>query len=179
MPALAHLYGPAAEVRQVLAAHFVKDCAHVIEIGSHRQPITGFLTHRPLSVLCVDPKIEPYEARELNGEPCQVRHLARKFQEIEYDFAARSYGLVMLGLSLRPFGGKDPVNRLLLSLIDNARAVVIDYPFALERSVSQIEMLLPRPGLKILCRVDLDLHDAQIDGSPYAKRRFLAMRPEG
>ena len=45
---LPHLSGPAAAIRQVLAAHFVRDCPHIVEIGGHIRPITPYLTHRPL-----------------------------------------------------------------------------------------------------------------------------------
>src|SRR5262245_22067855 len=81
---LPHLSGPAAAVRQVLSAHFVRDCPHVIEIGGHIRPVTPYLTHHPSSVLVVDPKTEPYEGEELNGHPCRIRHVARKFQEVTY-----------------------------------------------------------------------------------------------
>src|SRR5438067_13046429 len=101
---LPHLAGAGAAIRQVLAAHFVRQCAHVIEIGGHIRPLTPYLTHHPKSVLVIDPKADPFVADELNGSPCRVRHIARKFQEVSYDTAPRSYGLVMLGLSLKPFG---------------------------------------------------------------------------
>src|SRR5262245_58499417 len=125
---LPHLSGPAAAVRQVLVAYFVRDCPHVIEIGGHARPITGYLTHRPLSVLSVDPKTAPFEAEMLNGHPCRVRHIAQKFQEITYDYEPRTYGLVLLGYSLKPFGEREPLGQLLFSLVDNALTVVIEYP---------------------------------------------------
>src|SRR5262245_59843647 len=120
---LPHLSGPAAAVRQVLAAHFVRECPHVLEIGGHIRPVTPYLTHHPESVLIVDPKTDPDEAGELNGKPCRVRHVARKFQEVRYDYAPGSYGLVILGYSLKPFGTREPLGALLFSLIDNAKVV--------------------------------------------------------
>jgi hypothetical protein len=170
---LPHLSGPAAAVRQVLAAHFVRDCPHVIEIGGHIRPLTPYLMHHPGSVLVIDPKTEPYEAEELNGHPCRVRHIARKFQEVTYDYASRTYGLVMLGLSLKPFGAREPVGRLLLSLIDHAKTVVIDYPPALERASSQVPQLIERDGIEVTCSFELLLDDEEISGSPYARRRFI------
>ena len=56
---LPHLSGPAAAIRQVLAAHFVRECPHVLEFGGHLRPVTPFLTHHPLSVTSVDPNTEP------------------------------------------------------------------------------------------------------------------------
>lgn len=174
---LPHLAGPAAAVRQVLAAHFVRDCPHVVEIGGHIRPITPYLTHHPLSVLSADPKTEPFEAEELNGFPCRVRHVGRKFQEIDYEYEPRSYGLVLLGYSLKPFGRNEALGDLFFSLTDNAQTVVLEYPPALERATSQVPHILARETLREHCRFDLDLHDAAIEGSPYAHRRFHVLKP--
>jgi hypothetical protein len=174
---LPHLAGPAAAARQVLAAHFVRDCPHIIEIGGHIRPITPYLTHRPLSVLSVDPKTEPFQAEQLNGSPCRVRHVNRKFQEVTFDYEPRSYGLIMLGYSLKPFGQRDPLGALLFSLIDNSMTVVIEYPPELLRASSQVPSILRRPGLSTVCSIDMELNDASIAGSPYAKRRFIVLKP--
>ena len=32
-------------IRAVIAAHYLQDCPHVIEIRSYKVPITHFLTH--------------------------------------------------------------------------------------------------------------------------------------
>ncbi|MBX3596145.1 MAG: hypothetical protein KF874_01110 [Rhizobiaceae bacterium] len=176
---LPHLSGPAAEIRQVLAAHFVRDCENIVEIGGHIRPITSYLTHTPKSVLSVDPKTPDYESSELNGKPCHVRHLSRKFQEVEYDFSPFSYGLVLLGYSLKPFGKREPLGQLLFSLIDNAKVVVIEYPPELERATSQVPEIIARPSLKMHCNFALDLHDAAIEDSPYTRRLFYVLHPAG
>jgi hypothetical protein len=176
---LPHLSGPAAHIRQVLAAHFVRDCPHIVEIGGHIRPVTPFLTHHPLSVLSIDPKTPDFEAEELNGRPCRVRHVSKKFQEVEYDYAPRSYGLVLLGYSLKPFGKSDPLGKLLFSLIDNAKIVVIEYPPALERASSQVPQIIGRPTLSVLCSFELALNDAEIAGSPFANRHFYVLQPSG
>jgi hypothetical protein len=169
---LQHLAGRASSIRQVLAAHFLRDCPHIVEIGGHTSPITPYLTHRPLSVLSIDPKTPPCEATDLNGHPCRVRHIDKKFQEVEYDYLPYTYGLVLLGYSLKPFGRKQPLGELLFSLIDNASTVVVDYAPELERASSQIPLIVNRSTLAAVCSFDIQLNDAQIDGSLYAKRRF-------
>ena len=176
---LPHHSGPASEVRQVLAAHFVRDCPHILEIGGHIRPVTGFLTHNPLSVTSIDPKTPPFEADELNGKPCKVRHIDKKFQQIDYDYAPRTYGLVLLGYSLKPFGQREPLGQLLFSLIDNARRVVIEYPPALDRAMSQVPDIVTRPGLVQICQFELVLDDTAIAGSPWAARRFHVLEPAG
>ena len=170
-----HLAGIGATMRQVFAAHFVRDCPHVLEIGGHIRPVTPYLTHHPLSVTVVDPKTEPYEAHELNGRQCHVRHIQAKFQQIDYHYQPGSYGLVMLGYSLKPFGSKDPLGELLFSLIDNARIVVIEYAPELERAASQVPHIVSRPSVTIRGQFDLHLHDPEIAGTPYAARRFYVL----
>jgi hypothetical protein len=172
-----HLSGEGATLRQVFAAHFLRDCENIIEIGGHLRPITDYLTHHPLSVTSVDPKTTPYEAETLNGRPCRVRHIPRKFQQVDFDYAPGSYGLVLIGYSLKPFGSRDPLGDLLFSLIDNAKVVVIDYAPALERSASQVPEIVGRPSVNIRLSVDLRLHDAEIAETPYAERRFYVLDP--
>lgn len=174
---LPHLSGPAAAIRQVLAAHFVRECPHVLEIGGHLRPVSPFLTHRPLSVMSVDPKTEPLEADELNGHPCRVRHVACKFQEVDYDYEPQSYGLVLLGYSLKAFGRREPLGELLFSLIDNAAVVVLEYPPALERATSQVPHIIGRPSLKIHCSFGLRLEGSEIADTPYTERQFYVLRP--
>ena len=176
---LPHLSGPAADIRQVLAAYFVRDCPHVIEIGGHERPITGLIAHRPLSVLSVDPKTAPFEAEELNGNPCRVRHVPLKFQQVAYDHAPQSYGLVLLGYSLKPFGKREPLGQLLFHLIDNARTVVIEYAPALERAASQVPAILSRPSVRVHCSFELVINDDVIALSPYAKRQFYVLHHAG
>ena len=173
---LPHLSGPAAAVRQVLAAHFLRDCPHVIEIGGHLRPVTAYLTHHPQSVLVVDPKTVPYDGDELNGKACRVRHVARKFQELSYDYTPRSYGLVILGFSLKPFGSRSPLGDLLFSLVDHAKLVIVEYSPKLERASSQVPRLLAREGIQTICGVDLVLRDHEISASCYAQRRFVVFR---
>ena len=173
---LQHLDGPASSIRQVLAAHFLRDCPHIVEIGSHTSPITPYITHRPLSVLCVDPKTPPFESESLHGHPCKVRHIDRKFQDVEFAYQSHTYGLVLLGYSLKPFGRKEPLSELLFSLVDNARILVIDYAPELERATSQVSLIVTRPSLSAVCCFDIKLNDQQINGSPYALRRFHVLK---
>lgn len=164
-------------VRQVLAAHFVAGLPHIVEIGGHLRPVTPYLRPAPESVLVVDPKVVPFEASELNGAPCSVRHVARKFQELDYDLPIGRYGLIMLGCSLKPFGGREVVGDLLFRLIDNAGVVVLDYAPALERAAGQVPHILGRNTLRQRCALSLVLEDAEIAGTPYAERRFVVLDP--
>ena len=173
---LAHLSGAGSEARHVLAAHYLRDCEHIVEIGGHERPITSYLTHHPISILSVDPKTTAFEAAELNGKPCNVRHVAKKFQEVEFDYRPQSYGLVLLGYSLKPFGKRDPLGDLLFSLVDNAKTVIVDYTPGLERAVSQVPAILARPALRTLCMFELRLFDPEIADTTFAERRFHVLQ---
>jgi hypothetical protein len=175
MAGISHLAGPAAPVRQLLAAYFVRECPHIVEIGGHLTPVTPFLIHHPESVLVVDPKVVPRDETEFHGRPCRVRHVARKFQELTFDLAPYTYGLVMLGYSLKRSGGREALGSKLLDLVDHARIVVVEWALKLERAALQVPHLTSRPGLRQICRIDFALEDGTIEHSPYGQRRLVVL----
>ena len=172
-----HLAAPVLAARHALAAYFLRECRHIIEIGGYKTPITPFLTHTPQTVTSIDPKIEPLSTDELNGRPCKVRHLAQKFQEVDFDLAPHSYGLVILGYSLKPYGDEPPDGEKLAKLIDGARLTVIDYMIDLERPEAQLPGMLNRGTLLERHRIDMQIYDDVIGGTPFANRRFLVLEP--
>jgi hypothetical protein len=176
---LPHLAGRGAEVRQVMAAHFLRDCGEVIEIGGAGLPITAFLTHRPDTVTVIDPKIAPFTAETLHGAPCRVRHLAAKLQAVALAPEPGRYGLVLLGLSLKPFGAKPAIDDSLLRLARGAAVIVIDYALNLERAAAQVPALLALEGFAVEVDLNLRLADAALTGSGFAERRFLVLEPTG
>lgn len=169
-----HLSGPAAALRQVLAAHAVRRCPHVIEIGGAGLPITGFLHHRPASVTVIDPKIPAFAAETLNGAPCRVRHLAAKLQQVALTPPAEAFALVLLGLSLKPFGRSAAVPQDLLALARTAAVLVIDYAFALDRAQDQIDALLAARDDPPTIDLELRINDAGLARTGYGRRRWLA-----
>lgn len=169
---LPHLASPAAALRQVLAAHAVRHCPHIVEIGGAGLPITGFLTHRPTSVTVIDPKIPAHEADMLNGAPCRLRHLAAKLQEVELA-PASPYGLVLLGLSLKPFGRRAATPPELLALAAGAAVLVIDYALDLERAQGQIGALTATRTDAPAIDLSLTIHDEALRAAGFDRRRFL------
>lgn len=169
---LPHLAGPAASLRQVLAAHALRRCAHIVEIGGAGLPITGFLTHRPASVTVVDPKIPAFEASALNGCPCRVRHLAAKLQEVDLA-PAGPFGLVLLGLSLKPFGRGEAVPPVLLDLAGRAETLVIDYALDLDRAQGQIGALTAARRTPPVIDLALTIADPALQEAGFGRRRFL------
>ena len=172
-----HLAGPAAHIRQVMAASFVDGLDHIVEIGGHLSPISAYLHHVPKSFLCIDPKAEPLEADRLNGRPCRVRHVARKFQDVDIQMMPGSYGLVFVGYSLKPFGSQDPLGEKLFSLIDNSALTVLEYPCNLERATSQIEQLVLRPGLETVATINFTIKDGFFETTEYGERHLVVLKP--
>lgn len=171
---LPHLAGAAAGLRQVLAAHAVRGCAHVVEIGGAGLPITGFLTHRPDSVTVIDPKIPAFAAEALDGFPCRVRHLAAKLQQVALiPPPSGDLALVLLGLSLKPFGREQAVPEALLALARAARVLVIDHALDLDRALGQIGALTATREAPAVIDLELKINDPALAQAGYDRRRFL------
>lgn len=171
---LPHLSSPAAPLRQVLAAHAVRHCPHVIEIGGAGLPITGFLHHRPASVTVIDPKIPAFAAETLNGAPCRVRHLAAKLQQVPLAPPDQPFALVLLGLSLKPFGAKAAMPPELLALARAASVLVIDYALDLHRAKNLIGTLLATREDAPTIDLEITINDAAMARAGYDRRRWLA-----
>lgn len=174
---LPHLSGASSAVRLVIAAQAVDGIDHICEIGGAGLPITHFIRHRPKSVTVVDPKIEPYESLQLNGKACIVRHLACKFQQSELQPREGSLAVVMLGVSLKPWGRQPTVTEPLVMLCRSAALVVLEYAENLDRPIQQVPELVQKAELKQLWGVDLVLHDDAITGSGHERRRLSVFRP--
>lgn len=169
---LPHLASPAAALRQVLAAHAVRACAHIVEIGGAGLPITGFLTHRPETVTVIDPKIPEFAAATLNDAPCRLRHHAAKLQEVEIAPMA-PYALILLGLSLKPFGRRGATPPELLALAAHADVLVIDYALDLERAQGQIGALTATRTAPPTIDLALTINDEALRAAGFDRRRFL------
>ncbi len=171
---LPHLASPAAALRQVMAAHLLRSCAHIVEIGGAGRPITGFLTHQPASVTVVDPKIEAFSAPSLNGAPCRVSHVPAKLQQLALPPPPPPFGLVLLGLSLKPFGAGETIDAGLLALIRAADVLVIDHALRLARARDQIGPLLAARTDAPTISLELKIDDPALVEAGYEHRRLLA-----
>lgn len=175
----------ALRTRYVLAAHFVRECPHVIEIGGYRQNvITAFLRghHEQVTVFSLDEEFEPLERVELNGSPCRVRHIRDYFQshvETLVPPEAR-LGVVVLGLELH--GDLPP----LLKLLSRSQVAVLEASADYPPGVAVLEQILSALPARTICRVDLDLsanepllrEDLESNmNRPFWRRRMEVIRP--
>jgi hypothetical protein len=142
----------ALQSRYVLAAHFVRDCPHVVEIGGYRQNlITNFLRepHESVSVFSLDAEFDPLERDTLNGAPCRVRHVQDHFQQ--HPLPAAGVGVVALGLEIH--GDFGPF----CELVRSADVTVIEVPIDHAPSLACLDHLQRAVPLRTRCRIDLDL----------------------
>lgn len=170
---LPHLAGPAAAMRQVLAAHALRHCRHIVEIGGAGCPITAYITHRPRSVTVIDPKIEPFAAQRLNGARCEVRHIPSKFQQASQPVRRGSTGLVLLGISLKPLGRQPALSPALLALAASVQTLVIEHAVTLDRALGQIEPLMATRSTPPVIDITLEINDSAIAAAGFGRRRFV------
>jgi len=179
--AIGYLLTDAAQARYVLAAHYVRDCRHIVEIGGYKTPITKFITKVPDSILVLDPQVDEFHADALYGEPCRVDHMAMPFQDYGFEAPADGYGLVILGVSLR-FFSKDAAKKeveldSILSAIAGAEIAVLEYPVDWQRGEENVEQIIATARGRVRFSIDLDLGGNEGMTDTYYKRRFIVVEP--
>lgn len=180
-PDMDYLATEAARTRCVIAAHFVRECPHVVEIGGFTTPVSLYLTGVHESVTVFDPLMRDYEARSLNGAPCRVRHISRSFQDSEVEVEPGSYGLVMLGASLKHFSD-DPSERerqwlKLTGIVERARVAVIEAAVDWHLGKSALDRLGSLPSLRTRVHLDMDLRASPGMDTDHYRRRLLVLSP--
>jgi hypothetical protein len=108
--------------------------------------------------------------------------LAKPFQDVELDLEPGSYGLVMIGCSLKLKGDAATVRRgwdRLFGLVEQARLTVLEYPLDWPRSASNAAAILARARVRVDLSIGLDLSgNPGMEGTPYVRRRFMVLRPQ-
>lgn len=139
-----YLYSKPFQIRYVIAAHYLKDCPSIIEIGGYKSPITDFLSHPFKQVVSVDPLIEPRREQ-------RILHAKEDFRTFNFTpYTKDPYALVILGLDL-------PMDMKLYYLAAGARRLIIEFPPKHPPSKLQFDTLVESLGLNIELKVGLDL----------------------
>jgi hypothetical protein len=155
-----YLESKAFATRCALAAHFVRDCPAVVEIGCGRVPIENYLTGEHRSVLVVDPFLRESSRSSLGGRDCAVRHVRARFQDVTWEILRpREYALVMLGLELQDMSDGDW--EALYGLVDGARVTVLEFPTSWPASCRQFDRIRchTRTRQRFACKLDLSGND--------------------
>lgn len=157
-----YLNDPALRVRQVIAAHFLRDCCHIMEIGGFENPVTFHLQHHPDEVLVLDPLIQPLAQDELGGQPCRVRHLAVSISDFDFGpWLTKPFGLVFCGMDLYDpsHGPSEWLTSVcqFLFVLSRAEVAVIEYPMNWQRSADLFGLILSFLQPRIAADIRLDL----------------------
>lgn len=181
-PDMDYLTTEAAQTRCVIAAHFVRELAHVVEIGGFKTPVSLYLTGAHESVTVFDPLMNEFEADTLNGRPCRVRHVPRSVQDAGLDLARGSYGLVMLGCSLKHFSS-DPAERErqwrgLAGIVERSGVAVIEAAVDWHLGRAALDRLGALPAMHRRVCLDMDLRDNPGMDTEHHRRRLLVLAPK-
>ncbi len=175
---MAYLLTPEAAVRKVLAAYYVRDCRHVVEIGGYKVPITKYLLGQHESVTVVDPQVDPFEVDTWNGGACRVRHLPNRYQDAQLELPDRSYGLVLLGLALRHFSSNVSSEwARLCGLARRAQVVVAEYCVGWEHAEGDYARLKKEGQLRARLELDMTLPEHPRMDPRWAPRKLCVLDP--
>ena len=178
-----YLDSEAFSTRSVIAAHFLRDCPLVIEIGGGGTTIDGFLTARHQRVVVVDPLVREQPAGKLGDDRSSVRYIRARFQDLEWRInQSKRYGLVMLGLELQ--GLNDDDRRALYTLVNEARTTVIEFPTSWQPSCDQFKDICDNTRIQecFTCKLDLSgnpVGDLENSWPPRFDREIHILRPIG
>lgn len=171
----AYLESAAFQSRSALAAHFVRNCQSVVEIGGGKTPIDRFAFGIVRDIVVVDPFIRESVSNGGDGLPT-VRHLRARFQELDFHCSPDTdLGVVMLGFELQ--GMEDADWCRLIELVDAARVCVVEFPTSWDMSRNQFAHLRAQTSLRetFQCKLDLsgnDVGDLSNSWPPRFDREF-------
>ncbi len=174
---ISYLLTPAAQARYILAAHYVRYCDHIVEIGGRYTPITQYLTGTPKSILVLDPKMPAFSSDSFLGRSCDIRHVKAKFQDWEFELTDKNYALVILGCSIKHFSAdgveRESEWRKLIHLIDSAAITVLEYATDWRRGADNFTAMRDRIKAQKVLQIDMDISSNSDMDTPYTLRRFL------
>lgn len=147
--------------RQTFAAHLLRDCKRVIELGGYETSIGSFLAPHQTCVT-IDPALPEHDG---------VNKLKTTFQEADFK-TGKNYGIVILGIQLLGMGPKHW--KRLYDLIDGSNTTVIEVP-EWERSWVQFNKIVASVGKKEVFRVVMDVSAPELD-TQFTKRTVVCLR---
>ena len=153
--------------RQVIAAHQLSDCEHVLEIGGHLHPLTELLQK---TVTVVDEYTVPYFQR--HGKHVK-RHLKITWQEWQrLAMGGDEDCLAFIGASVID----TDLSNFLVSR--SFKLVVLEYAVHTPRAASSVKELLSLGVYKQLMSLGMDMETpVQGAGSQGSARRMLLLQP--
>lgn len=148
--------------RQVLAAHYVRECQSVVEVGSCKSPISDFLAGPHDMVVCIDPLLpesaEHYDYKRNNRLVAKtLLYLQVPIESIDLYVLPGSFGLVALGYDIP---GESLGN--FSHLCRKADVVVMESWASYDRYLRALKYLIGVTTKEIALRIKIDLSDNDI-----------------
>jgi hypothetical protein len=118
-----------ADLRYVIAAHHLRDCDYVIEIGGRK--MGDFLTHRPKVTLIIDPLFDEHLVRYYDSSS-NITKVPEFYQDYNFTWILErpgTKGLVLLGFMLKrelTQKGKNDDLQKLRELFTHMDVVILD-----------------------------------------------------
>ena len=134
--------------RYHVAANYLRNCNHILEVGGCSTPITNYLRGTHDSVTVVDPLVDPLQAETLNNRPCVVRHIPVKVQD--YVPTGLENGFAVLGMPQLPL---EPV----LSIMRRCDVSVLEFPPSFLPSCLMFQAVLESRYFDVTARIVFDL----------------------
>ncbi len=133
--------------RYLVAANYLRNCNHILEVGGCSTPITNYLRGAHESVTVVDPLVDPMQGETLNNRPCVVRHIPLKIQD--YDPTGHENGFAVLGMPQLPL---EPV----LGIMRRCEVSVVEFPLAFLPSCLMFKSILDSRYFDVTARIVFD-----------------------
>ena len=157
--------------RYLVAANYLRNCSHILEVGGCSTPVTNYLRGDHASVTVVDPLVEPLESATLNHRPCLVRHLPVRLED--YQPTGLENGFVALGMPQLPL---EPV----LSIMRRCDVSVLEFPVAFLDSCRMFKSVLESGYFDVAARVVFDLSHNDVGDlrdSTMTLRHLFVLKP--
>ena len=161
------------QLRYLVAANYLRNCKHILEIGGCSSPMTNYLRGAHESVTVVDPLVEPLQAETLNNRPCVVRHIPLRLED--YSPAGNENGFAVLGMPQLPL---EPI----LGIMRRCDVSVLEFPPAFLPSCLMFKAVLDSRSFDVTARIVLDLSHNDIGnlGDPnMAVRHLFVLKKKG
>jgi len=166
-----YLSTPSFKSRYVLAAHYLRHCKRIIEVGGYKNCVSEFLSEG-CEVFAVDPYLDLPES-------ISARRFTIPISKFDLScVSGQSFGLACLGFDI----GVESVDFFRISdLTQRADVVVLECADEHLPSVLGVEILMRESGKKVELTVGMNLTgnklDIPADGyPPFFKRTLIVLR---
>ena len=133
--------------RYALAAHFLKKCSTIIEIGGHKSTIDKFIADKSKRIIVCDPLIKPLERNNLH-------YVKSRFQDIDFS-EYTDFGLCFMGL-------ENIYNNKMRDLVEKSNRVVIEHATNYPAGKSMATNITNNTAKKIIIDIDLDFRGSTL-----------------